>query len=61
MNGDGYDDIIIGASNASPFSRSQAGTSYVIFGHSTISTPTIIPGMLLQYLKCYKYLKCYNI
>ena len=34
MNGDGYSDIIIGASNASPYGRSGAGTSYVIFGHN---------------------------
>ncbi len=35
VNGDGYSDIVIGASNASPNSRSQAGTTYVIFGKAT--------------------------
>ena len=34
MNGDDFDDIIIGAYGASPYSRFQAGTSYVIYGHS---------------------------
>ena len=38
MNGDGYDDIIIGASDASPYGRDLAGTSYVIFGHSSNNT-----------------------
>ena len=37
MNGDGYDDIIIGASEASPYNRDNAGISYVIFGHSSNS------------------------
>ncbi len=32
INKDGYADIIIGANNASPNSRSQAGASYVIYG-----------------------------
>ena len=38
MNGDGYDDIIIGAYVASPYGRYYAGTSYVIFGHSNNNT-----------------------
>ncbi len=32
VNGDGYDDFIIGASDASPNGRTQAGQSYVVFG-----------------------------
>jgi hypothetical protein len=32
VNGDGYDDIIIGAWKADPNSKDLAGTSYVIFG-----------------------------
>lgn len=34
INGDGYDDIIIGSSGADPNSRNAAGISYVIFGKS---------------------------
>lgn len=32
VNGDGYDDIIIGASKADPNGNNEAGTSYVVFG-----------------------------
>ncbi|MEQ8843448.1 MAG: integrin alpha [Phycisphaerales bacterium] len=32
INGDGVDDIIIGAQYASPFGRTEAGSSYVVFG-----------------------------
>jgi hypothetical protein len=35
VNGDGVDDVIIAAPAASPLSRQNAGTTYVIFGHST--------------------------
>jgi hypothetical protein len=35
VNGDGTDDIIVGANSADPQSKSNSGTSYVIFGHST--------------------------
>ena len=40
MNGDGYSDIIIGAPYASPYSRYNAGTTYVIFGHSNTTNNT---------------------
>jgi len=32
INGDGYDDVIIGAFSANPAGRSEAGETYVIFG-----------------------------
>ena len=32
MNGDGFDDILIGAFYADPNGQSQAGASYVVFG-----------------------------
>jgi hypothetical protein len=35
MNGDGTDDMVVGANRADSQSRSDAGTSYVFFGHST--------------------------
>jgi hypothetical protein len=35
MNGDGTHDIIVGANLADPPSKNSAGTSYVLFGHST--------------------------
>lgn len=37
MNGDGFDDIAIGAMYASPPSKSYAGKTYVVFGNSTDS------------------------
>jgi hypothetical protein len=35
INGDGVDDVVVGAMFASPLSRSAAGITYVIFGHSS--------------------------
>ena len=35
VNGDGYDDVIIGAPYADPYARDGAGTSYIIFGKAT--------------------------
>jgi hypothetical protein len=34
VNGDGFDDLIIGASGADPGGRNRAGETYVVFGHS---------------------------
>ena len=34
MNGDGFDDLILGARQADPQGRMDAGESYVLFGHS---------------------------
>src|SRR4028119_192884 len=41
VNGDGIDDLIIGALRASPNGINAAGQSYVVFGHGT--TPTNQP------------------
>ena len=35
INGDGFDDLIIGASGADPNGQSSAGESYVVFGSSS--------------------------
>ncbi|MEA5625272.1 beta strand repeat-containing protein [Nostoc sp. UHCC 0251] len=35
INGDGFDDLIIGAKNADPNGKSDAGESYVVFGSSS--------------------------
>ncbi|MBC7986492.1 MAG: FG-GAP repeat protein [Sphingomonadaceae bacterium] len=34
VNGDGFDDIIVGADNGDPGGDSNAGESYVVFGHA---------------------------
>jgi hypothetical protein len=38
MNGDGSSDVIIGAFKADPQSRSDAGVTYVLFGHSNATS-----------------------
>ena len=35
VNGDGFDDIIIGAERAAPNNNSYAGSSYIVFGKNT--------------------------
>ncbi|MEM1165055.1 MAG: integrin alpha [Planctomycetota bacterium] len=39
INGDGIDDLIVGAYYASPVSRAYAGQSYVVFGRNTTTGP----------------------
>ena len=46
VNGDGFDDVIIGAIGADPYGMSNAGTSYVVYGKA--STPVFIR---LRYLE----------
>ena len=41
VNGDGFDDLIIGASDADPGGDAAAGESYVVFG-STLGFPAIV-------------------
>ena len=51
VNGDGVDDVLIGATEADPHSRFQAGVSYVVFGRNTAQSgnfPALfpLPGLL---------------
>lgn len=39
FNGDGIDDVIIGAPNSSPSNLNQAGSAYIVFGNTNITTP----------------------
>lgn len=41
INGDGFDDLIIGAFNADPNGNSAAGVSYVVFGKSGVFSSSI--------------------
>jgi hypothetical protein len=41
VNGDGYDDLIIGADRAAPNSRTDAGQSYVVFGKAGGFEPSL--------------------
>ena len=36
VNGDGIDDLIIGAASADPRGATYAGESYIVFGHSSM-------------------------
>ena len=48
VNGDGYDDLIIGADGGDPNGRNQAGESYVLYGGATGTeslTPVTAQGM----------------
>jgi Bacterial Ig domain/RTX calcium-binding nonapeptide repeat (4 copies)/FG-GAP repeat len=47
INGDGFDDLIIGASGADPNGQSNAGSSYVVFGFAS-PTPTNKPPVAVN-------------
>ena len=46
INGDGFDDVIVGARRAAPNSGSNAGSSYVVFGRSAGFAATLNLGTL---------------
>ena len=46
INGDGFDDVIVGAYGADPGGRSRAGSSYVIFGKASGFAPSIAVSSL---------------
>ncbi|HEO69801.1 MAG TPA: hypothetical protein ENN80_00945, partial [Candidatus Hydrogenedentes bacterium] len=41
VNGDGCDDVIIGARNAAPAGRTQAGEAYIVYGSATLPATTV--------------------
>lgn len=42
VNGDGFDDVIVGAPNVMPNANSaNAGATYIVFGTNSVGTPTI--------------------
>ncbi|MGH8496401.1 MAG: hypothetical protein ACREVN_09730 [Gammaproteobacteria bacterium] len=45
VNGDGIDDVLIGADSASPNNRDSAGESYVVFGRSADSNGPMCDGL----------------
>ncbi|MBD2517377.1 FG-GAP repeat protein [Nostoc sp. FACHB-973] len=47
INGDGFDDLIIGATGADPNGQSEAGESYVVFGFAS-PTPTNKPPVAVN-------------
>jgi hypothetical protein len=46
VNGDGYDDVIIGANLADPNGQNDAGESYVVFGKATLFAASLNLGAL---------------
>ena len=55
VNGDGIDDLIIGASFADPNTQSNAGTSYVVYGRAggfdaSLDLENLPPAMAAQAL-----------
>jgi len=46
VNGDGFDDLLIGAYNADPSGRMEAGSAYVVFGKAGGWSASVNPGAL---------------
>lgn len=46
VNGDGLDDVVIGAERADPNGLVDAGSSYVVFGNSGVTRATVVLGSL---------------
>ena len=44
VNGDGFDDIVVGAHRADPNGLGDAGSSYVVFGRSSLTDDGVIRG-----------------
>lgn len=50
VNGDGLDDVIIGANGADPAGRYSAGSTYVLYGRAPVAAVTRIGSAAAQYI-----------
>jgi hypothetical protein len=62
VNGDGFDDVIVGAYAADPYGRNGAGAAYVLFGRAAGFTTLDMLNFTSRYVICYMlYAICYML